>query len=54
MSCLCLQDEMRKLKEQLKIEKSAWEENYMKKQDTWVMQKVISSTDTHVVIPKAW
>ena len=34
------QAETRQLKEQLAVEKSAWEENYMKKQDTWCMQKV--------------
>ena len=30
---------MRQLKEQLAVEKQAWEENYMKKQETYLMQK---------------
>ena len=31
--------ESKQLREQVQIEKSAWEENYMKKQETWMMQK---------------
>ena len=34
-----LQTEVRQLKEQLAVEKQAWEENYMKKQETYLMQK---------------
>ena len=30
---------MHQLKEQLAVEKQAWEENYMKKQETYLMQK---------------
>ncbi len=35
-----LQTELRQLKEQLVLEKEAWEENYRKKQETHLMQKV--------------
>ncbi|KAK6170509.1 hypothetical protein SNE40_018889 [Patella caerulea] len=31
--------EIQDLQERLKLEKEAWEENYMKKQETWLMQK---------------
>ncbi|XP_033630551.1 centrosomal protein of 131 kDa-like [Asterias rubens] len=31
--------EVRELEERLKIEKEAWEENYMKKQETWLLSK---------------
>ena len=34
-----LQTETKQLREQLVIEKSAWEENYMKKQETWLVTK---------------
>ena len=30
---------MSQLKERLTVEKQAWEENYMKKQETWLVQK---------------
>ena len=30
---------MKQLKEQLQVEKEAWEENYKKKQDTWLVAK---------------
>ena len=33
------QTEMRELQERLQLEKDAWEENYKKKHDTWLMQK---------------
>ncbi|XP_061197331.1 centrosomal protein of 131 kDa-like [Saccostrea echinata] len=31
--------EIRELKERLAVEKASWEENYMKKQETWMLQK---------------
>ncbi|XP_078691966.1 centrosomal protein of 131 kDa-like [Branchiostoma floridae x Branchiostoma belcheri] len=31
--------EVKQLQDRLKVEKEAWEENYMKKQDTWLLQK---------------
>ncbi|XP_066293238.1 centrosomal protein of 131 kDa-like [Branchiostoma lanceolatum] len=31
--------EVKQLEDKLKVEKEAWEENYMKKQDTWLLQK---------------
>ncbi|XP_070580321.1 centrosomal protein of 131 kDa-like [Ptychodera flava] len=31
--------EIRELEERLKVEKEAWEENYMKKQETWLLAK---------------
>ncbi len=34
-----LQTELRQLKEQLAVEKQAWEENYRKKQETWLLSK---------------
>lgn len=39
LSFTSLQTEVRQLKEQLAVEKQAWEENYMKKQETYLMQK---------------
>ena len=33
------QTELQNLKEQLAIEKAAWEENYKKKQETWLLSK---------------
>ncbi len=39
MFYLRFQTEIRQLKEQLAVEKQAWEENYRKKQETWLMQK---------------
>ena len=30
---------MKELEEKLKIEKQSWEENYMKKQETWLVSK---------------
>ena len=39
-SFLCaLQAEIHQLKEQLTVEKAAWEENYLKKNDTWLTHK---------------
>ncbi|XP_071128289.1 centrosomal protein of 131 kDa-like [Mytilus edulis] len=32
-------DEMRDSKEKLKLEKESWEQNFLKKQETWVVQK---------------
>ncbi len=34
-----VQTELRQLKEQLAVEKQAWEENYRKKQETWLLSK---------------
>ncbi|KAI8500064.1 hypothetical protein Bbelb_223810 [Branchiostoma belcheri] len=31
--------EVKQVQDRLKVEKEAWEENYMKKQDTWLLQK---------------
>ncbi len=39
MFCFYHKTEIRQLKEQLAVEKQAWEENYRKKQETWLMQK---------------
>ena len=37
---LCVaQTETRELQERLQLEKEAWEENYKKKHDTWLLQK---------------
>lgn len=33
------QIEIRELRERLKLEKEAYEENFMKKQDTWLLSK---------------
>lgn len=33
------QIEIRELKDRLAVEKASWEENYMKKQETWMLQK---------------
>ena len=33
------QTETRELQERLQLEKEAWEENYKKKHDTWLLQK---------------
>lgn len=30
---------MKELQERLKVEKESWEENYMKRQETWLVQK---------------
>lgn len=32
-------DEIRSMKEKLKLEKDSWEQNFLKKQETWVVQK---------------
>lgn len=37
--CIEFQIEIRELKERLAVEKASWEENYMKKQETWMLQK---------------
>ena len=37
--CVSFQIEVRELHERLRLEKEAWEENYMKKHETWLMQK---------------
>lgn len=39
MLCIEFQIEIRELKERLAVEKASWEENYMKKQETWMLQK---------------
>lgn len=33
------QSEIRNLQEKLKLEKESWEENYMKRHETWLVQK---------------
>ncbi|CAC5378679.1 AZI1 [Mytilus coruscus] len=33
------EDELRDMKEKLKLEKESWEQNFLKKQETWVVQK---------------
>ena len=37
--CLHLQNETRELKESTEIEKATWEENYRKKQETYLMSR---------------
>ena len=40
------QTELSELKERLEIEKEAWEQNYMKKQESWLLSKERELKDT--------
>ena len=33
------QDDIRDMREKLRLEKESWEQNFLKKQETWVVQK---------------
>ena len=37
--CVFVQSEIQNLKEQLEIEKESWEQNYLKRQESWITQK---------------
>ncbi len=37
--CFCSKLEIKNLKEKLDIEKQSWEQNYLKKQENWIIQK---------------
>ena len=37
--CFCSKLEIKNLKEKLDIEKQSWEQNFLKKQENWIIQK---------------